>query len=251
MSREWSAVYSAMLTRPKFRRLSPIGRGALLQVFLLAGFQTPEATWDDPDGLREALELDGFPRGALDELIALGWLDQEDGALVIHDWDDHQQAATVEVRRTWEAARKREWRRKKKPPPSPAPLTPTEQDITPQPQDNGRDMSRAVPDMSRTNGQGDGGREGLEEVRGVYFSLYHREPTQGAMSYFASLLDRAATPRVLKALRGEHAKDPNPRTLISRMQKGLELGSELARKSDWSPDHPKQSADDEKGVAAA
>lgn len=92
MSREWMAIYSAMATKPRYRRLTPIGRGVLLQVFLLAGFQSPEATWDDREELREALTLEGFPAASLDELVGLGWLVEDDGALVIRDWDKHQRA---------------------------------------------------------------------------------------------------------------------------------------------------------------
>ena len=151
MSREWAAVYSAMLTKPKYKRLSPMGRGALLHVFLLAGMQRPEATWD-PEELRETLILDGFPDGVYGELLGLRWLDLEDGKALLHDWDDHQYAATVEVKRTWEAARKREWRKKKRAAdasPSPAPLTPTRQDTTPQDIGPGH-----VPDTERAGGGG-------------------------------------------------------------------------------------------------
>ena len=145
MSREWSAVYAAMLTKPRYRRLSPVGRGGLLHVILLAGFQDPEATWTDPDELRDAFRLDGFADGVIDELIGLGWLvAEDDGALVIRDWDKHQLAASAAIGRAYEARTKKEWRRKKRTP-SPTPLTPvTSHNQTPQ--DNGQDMSRTCRD---------------------------------------------------------------------------------------------------------
>jgi hypothetical protein len=132
MSREWLAVYTAMATKPKYRRLSPMGRGGLLHVLMLAGFQSPEATWDDADELRESLLLEAFPPGIYEELLGLGWLETlDEGGVAVRDWDEHQQAVTSEIRRTWEAARKREWRKKKRrradASPSPTPPTPREQ----------------------------------------------------------------------------------------------------------------------------
>jgi len=112
MTRQWLALYTAMLTKPRYRRLSPMGRGGLLHVLVLAGYQSPEATWDDPAEFRDALRLEGFPDGVADELIGLGWLEEEQGALVLRDWDKHQVAASESIRREWEARRKREWRRK-------------------------------------------------------------------------------------------------------------------------------------------
>src|SRR5688500_18679138 len=79
MSRAWLAVYAAMTTKPKYRRLSAISKGGLLHVFLLAAFQDPEATWDDPDELREALSLEGFPAGVYDELAASQWIEPLEG----------------------------------------------------------------------------------------------------------------------------------------------------------------------------
>jgi hypothetical protein len=222
MSREWLAVYTAMVTKPKYRRLSPIGRGALLHVLILAGFQTPEATWN-PDELREALILDGFPDGALNELLGLGWLEHEDGALVIHDWDQHQWAATLAARRTWEAARKREWRHRKASP-SPAPLTPTEKNITTQHKGPGH-----VPDMSQTPNGGDGPSEGMEEVVSLYRNLYHRPPSEGAWSWLASQVDAFGSERVWRALGAEHARNPSPKDLISRMEKGLRTGDQIRK----------------------
>lgn len=155
MSRDWLAIYSAIVTKPKYRNLSPVGRGALLHTLVLAGYQDPEATWDDPEELREALRLDGFPAGALDELIGLRWLDLEDGVLSVHGWDKHQLAASAAIGRAWEAASKKRWRRQKK---SEEATDKTGQDITRH--NKGPDMSGHVPTPDRSlkkpNGLHDG-----------------------------------------------------------------------------------------------
>lgn len=216
MSREWLAVYTAMATKPKYRRLSPIGRGALLHTLILAGFQQPEATWRDPDELRESLELDGFPRGALDELVALGWLEHEDGVLTVHDWDAHQLAATKEAQRSWEAARKRDWRRTKRPnAPSPAPPTPTRQDTTPQHIGPGH-----VPDMS--------GTPGLVEVVEEYERLFGGA-TPGKVHYLSTIVQRwPSTERVIEGLRYEQRNGATRKDICGRLEKGLSAGDKRA-----------------------
>jgi hypothetical protein len=148
MSREWLALYCGILNKPKYRRLSPAGRGALLHLWALAGAQNPEATWDSRAELLDAFELEGFEAGNVDELIALRWLDLElDGTLTVHDWDVHQLAASKAIQTAYEAARKRTWRRTKI---APLPPTPSNPDTT------GHDTTGQyigpghVPDKSRT-----------------------------------------------------------------------------------------------------
>jgi hypothetical protein len=114
MSREWLAVYAGILNKPKYRRLSPAGRGALLHLWTLASTQSPEATWDSRDELLDAFELEGFEAGSVDELIALRWLDIEpDGSFAVHDWDEWQMGASRAIRNAWEAKRLKTWRRAK------------------------------------------------------------------------------------------------------------------------------------------
>lgn len=149
MSREWLALYCGILNKPKYRLLSPAGRGALLHLWALAGAQSPEATWDSRDELLDVFELDGFEAGNVDELIALRWLDLEpDGTLTVHDWDVHQLAASKAIQTAYEAARKRTWRRTKVAPLPPTPSNPdrTGHDTTGQYIGPGR-----VPDTSRTS----------------------------------------------------------------------------------------------------
>lgn len=113
MSRAWHAVYAATLGKPKYRRLTVGGKAALAHVWMLAGAQSPEATWRR-DELTEILELDGFDAAVVDELVKLRWLDvAEDGQIEVHDWVDHQLAASGEVRATYERERKQLWRRSK------------------------------------------------------------------------------------------------------------------------------------------
>lgn len=223
MSREWAAVYSAMLTKPKYKRLSAMGRGALLHAFLLAGMQRPEATWD-PEELRETLILDGFPEGVYGELLGLGWLELEDGVALLHDWDEHQYAATLEVKRTWEAARKREWRKKKREvatvgfptvrgdqrpaTPSPTPLTPeTEHHNTPQDIGPGH-----VPDMSRT--------QVAPEVVGVYEELFG-PASPPKLQYLSNILRRWPADRVIAGLRVEHGLGATRKNICGRLEDGL------------------------------
>lgn len=152
MSRDWHAVYAAVLGKSKYRRLTIPARAALFHVWMLAGGQEPEATWQTRAELADVLDLDGYPLGVLDELIERRWVDVDDrGRLTVHDWDDHQLAATSAARRAYERDRKTDWRRQRdrpqkaeRPSPlSPAPLSPTGHHITGQ-------ESPIVPDVSRT-----------------------------------------------------------------------------------------------------
>lgn len=112
MSREWLSVYVNLLDVPKYRRLSHLGRSALLHIWLLGTRQKAEAVWRDREALVEALDLDGYPPQALEELIERGWVDVlEDGRAVAHDWDEWQLQATEAIGRAWKAAGMREWRR--------------------------------------------------------------------------------------------------------------------------------------------
>jgi hypothetical protein len=155
MSRDWLAVYVGILQRPKYRRLSIEARAALFHVWCLAGGQSPEATWPTLVDLTEQIELDGWAANATDvlaELIERRWLDVDaEGRVLVHDWDDHQLAATNAARRTYERDRKRDWRRAKPEPLSPALLSP---DITgsTQLQDTTTQVSPDVRDKSGTNG---------------------------------------------------------------------------------------------------
>src|SRR4051794_17658813 len=104
MSRDWLAVTTRLIRTPKFRRLPASAQLSLVYVWALAGDQTPEATWPTPDDLADLLELHGRPRSDVDELVGARWLDQlDDGRIGAHDWDDHQLAASVAVRRAYEA----------------------------------------------------------------------------------------------------------------------------------------------------
>ncbi|MEX2136219.1 MAG: hypothetical protein WEB29_04550 [Chloroflexota bacterium] len=213
MTRTWLAIYTAMLVRPKYQRLSPIGRGALLHVFMLAGFQSPEATWDDPEELRESLVLAGFPEGALDELIGLRWLQIEGGALVIHDWDEHQWAATIAARREWEAARKREWRHRKAAPP-PAPPTSQNNNNTTQHKGPGH-----VPDMSQT--------PTVNEVVGEYQRLFGFA-SEKKVAYLTSISSRWPVARILEGMQREQERGATARDICGRLEAGLKRGDKVA-----------------------
>lgn len=152
MSRDWLAAYCRILGQPKYRRLSIPARAGLFHVWLLAGAQTPEATWPSRDALADALDLDGYPLDVLDDLIARQWLDVDGtGRVVVHDWDDWQLAATRAARIEYERDRKRDWRRRNRvdaaAPPSPAPLSP---DKTETPQHTTTQVSPIVRDTSGT-----------------------------------------------------------------------------------------------------
>lgn len=113
MARDWLAVYTATLTKTKYRKLPIEARAALFHVWMMAGGQDPEARWE-VDELRETLELDGYPATALDDLIRRGWLDVDGEYVWVHDWDQHQRAVTAKVRTAYERERKQGWRNRQK-----------------------------------------------------------------------------------------------------------------------------------------
>ena len=120
--RDWFVVQCRLIRLPKFRRLSDAAQLALVYVWALAADETPEATWESRPALAEALELHGRDPVTLDELTSRGWLDTlENGRVAVHDWDDHQYAASREIKNAWEADRLRTWRAAKsaKPPTPP------------------------------------------------------------------------------------------------------------------------------------
>ena len=125
MSRDYFAVFVRLFRVPKFKRLTPSAQLTLFHLWGLAADEVPEATWRDIDALREVVEVNGRPSDDVDTLLAAGWLDLlDDGTVGVHDWDDHQQAASKSIRDDFEAHRKREWRRKNK---SRSPQTPREE----------------------------------------------------------------------------------------------------------------------------
>jgi hypothetical protein len=157
MSRDWFAVYVGILTRPKYRRLSLVARAALFHIWCLAGGQRPEATWTSVEEFLDVLELDGYPAAAVyDELVERQWIEvDDDGRILVHDWDQHQLAATNAVRREYERDRKRDWRRAKpgvEPQSNPLPPAPPSPDITgsTQGQDTTTQVSPIVRDTSGT-----------------------------------------------------------------------------------------------------
>ena len=160
MSRDWLAVYVGILHRAKYRKLSLESRAGLLHVWCHAGTQTTEATWPDRRALQELLELDGYPPSVVDELIERTWLDvDEGGRILVHDWDQWQQAATKAAQDAYEADRKRDWRRRVRQrdqqpksvggdPLPPAPPSPDIKGST-QLDEKTTQESREVPDKSR------------------------------------------------------------------------------------------------------
>ena len=91
------------------------GRGGLLHVWLLATTTTPEATFASVVYLGDVLELDGLDRGLADRLVTMGWLDVDaSGRVLVHDWDDHQYAASKAIVQAWERDRLRGWRRRRR-----------------------------------------------------------------------------------------------------------------------------------------
>ncbi|MGO9178261.1 MAG: hypothetical protein ACLQBX_00500 [Candidatus Limnocylindrales bacterium] len=127
--RDWFAVYARLVHQPKFRRLSESAQLTLCPyLWALAADQSPEALWPSVEALRDLLDFHGRPASDLDELLAARWLDLEpDGSVSVHDWDEHQWAASKEIKKVWEARRLRDWRRSKATPPavSPSSLEPS------------------------------------------------------------------------------------------------------------------------------
>lgn len=115
MSRDWFAVQCRLVRAAKFRRLSEPAQLTLIHVWAIAGDESPEATWTDLDELEAALLRYARSRTSIDELAAAGWLDvSPEGEVSVHDWDEHQWAATERARNDWQAKYQREWRAKTK-----------------------------------------------------------------------------------------------------------------------------------------
>ena len=147
MSRDWLAIYPSLLSRPKYRRLSIPARAALFHLWLLAGLQTPEATWSSRSEVADILDLDGFPTDVIDELVERRWLDVDaDGRVLVHDWDEHQLSASTTARRAYERDRKADWRRARV---SPAPSS---QDQTTQGPDRTVQRPGSSPSVRDTSG---------------------------------------------------------------------------------------------------
>ncbi len=73
-------------------------------------------------------------------------------------------------------------------------------------------------------------REPLErQVVVVYAELYGVPPTTAKWTYLASIEERWPADRAVLALRSEHAKDPDPRTICGRMVAGLKAGDLITR----------------------
>ena len=114
MNRDFLVVYTNLRDKPNYRRMSPAGRGCLLHVWMLGSDLGPdraEGCWPNRDELLDVLELDGFLASHLDELFRYHWLVEEDGAVVVRDWDKYQYAAHASIRRMYETQRKRAWRK--------------------------------------------------------------------------------------------------------------------------------------------
>lgn len=120
--RDWFAVQCRLIRHPKYRGLDDEDQLTLLYLWAIAGDETPEATWGSVERLEALLRLSGRPAGSVPRLIAAGWLDiGPGGSIIVHDWDEHQYAATAEAKRTYEAARLQRWRRGRAGPPPPDP----------------------------------------------------------------------------------------------------------------------------------
>lgn len=67
------------------------------------------------------------------------------------------------------------------------------------------------------------------QVVAVYLELYGAPPTTAKWTYLASIEERWPADRAVLALRSEHAKDPDPRTICGRMVAGLKAGDLITR----------------------
>ncbi len=120
MSRDYFAVFTRLFRDPKYRKLTDSQRVTLFTLWGIAGDESPEATWQDREWLGRLLQLHERPPDDVAVLIEAGWLDRlEDGAIAVHDWDEWQMAGSERIKKDWEAARVREWRRSKKKPNAP------------------------------------------------------------------------------------------------------------------------------------
>ena len=101
--RPWFIIALARFTAAegrRFRRLTDAAQLTLIYVYAAACLESPEATWPDEDALADALVMLGRKRDTLPPIIAdlkkAGYLerDDDDGAVLLPEWDAEQFAAS-------------------------------------------------------------------------------------------------------------------------------------------------------------
>ena len=119
----WIKVYTDVLDHPKSLRLAsrlsdPRAPFYMFATWCYAGRLAPDGKFPDAATVEAAARWTGEPGVLADALVAVGFLDKRGrgGALVIHNWEDHQ-AAHVERRakdRAYQRAKRAERRKERR-----------------------------------------------------------------------------------------------------------------------------------------
>ncbi len=173
----WINMYRELLTHPKLRkfmRSSGLSRneaaGTLFSVWAWGvdnternGMILEADRRDIADVISASSGLsDGVkPSKVVDSMVESGWIDELDGHLYLHDWDEWQEMYYRFIdKREKDTARKRRAREAEKeaaglPPPSspapspPAPLPPAEEEQAEEPKEKPKKSSKAKPDKKK------------------------------------------------------------------------------------------------------
>lgn len=241
MTRAWFVVHGvATVTKPKWRKLRPIDRGAVLTLWMVGSTRQPECRWSDRDDVIETLRIDGFrePDRVVDRLIESGWLDCSDGACVVHDWD--------------------EWQK-------PIPMTPAER----QRKHRERVASRDVTDVTNsrdgherfspllssddeedepneerpsTNGKVSSTEAAAGDVFDAYYATTLRYPTDRVIPWLNDLETEHGAPAVVDAMRAAWSESMDVRSFLSRVSTKLVSARERAARERDAAERRQQAA---------
>jgi hypothetical protein len=215
--REYVRLWSDLASHPKWGRLSLVLRGAWASLLAYAGsrndptFTVERAVWllaRDGDDEAEAHVV---------ALVEARWLDREGDTVSLHDWDDHQPlyrgpSDSPEAKAARNALR---------------PRTRVERAGA-----RGSDVERvrATEERRREERTTTPNPPEGSVVVVAYEDLYGgRRPGEPGVAWLLAMESDSGSERVLRALRTEHKRDSDPRTLLGRMQAGLRVGDAQRR----------------------
>ena len=217
MTRPWGQLHASTLTHRKYLKSSHEERSAWLTL-LLWSFNNPN---DAALGCREDViatlrTLGGHrhPAAVMDRLIGIGWVDDQDGALCLHDWDEWQPEDPTGAKRK-QAQRDREWGARVD---SHAPVTGASRDIL------GPGEERRREENQERRGEPVSGPD-------CWCELTERFPVLGTdlWKWCVRLEDSFGLSTMWEAMQTEWAADNSKHTLLSRTEARL---SRLAARLD-------------------
>ena len=212
MTRPWGQLHASTLTHRKYLKSSHEERSAWLTL-LLWSFNNPN---DAALGCREDViatlrSLGGHrrPTVVLDRLIEIGWVDDQAGALSLHDWDNWQPEDPTGAKRK-QAQRIREWG---SPVDSHVPVTGLSRDpLGPGEERRGEENQERVGE----------GLTAPEDGPDVWYFVVGRYPnrrdSQALYDWLTRLCDDFGVVRLWEVMRMCYAQERNKATLLSRTE---------------------------------